>query len=53
MPSMVGVIDGSHVKILAPKEQEWTYINWKQEHSINVQVGEAFGNMKLAAFYWS
>ena len=37
-PEVIGVIDGTHVKIMAPKEQEEVFVNWKGHHSINVQV---------------
>ena len=35
---VIGVIDGTHVKILAPKEFEAEYVNRKRQHSINVQI---------------
>ena len=35
-PGMLGVIDGTHVKIQAPREDEHQYVNCY--HSINVQV---------------
>ncbi|XP_066960858.1 putative nuclease HARBI1 [Macrobrachium rosenbergii] len=37
-PGVVGVIDGTHIKIVAPKDFEEVYINRKNFHSINVQV---------------
>lgn len=37
-PGVVGVIDGTHVKIVAPREHEDQYVNRKRYHSINVQV---------------
>ncbi|EYB87285.1 hypothetical protein Y032_0265g636 [Ancylostoma ceylanicum] len=36
LPAVVGAIDGTHVKILAPSEREWQYVNRKDYHSINV-----------------
>jgi len=33
-----GVVDGTHIRITAPKEHEAEYINRKRFHSINVQV---------------
>ncbi|XP_045127566.1 putative nuclease HARBI1 [Portunus trituberculatus] len=35
---VVGVIDGTHVRIVAPKDDEYTYVNRKRYHNINVQV---------------
>ena len=35
---MVGAIDGTNIRIKAPHEEEWAYVNRKGEHSINVQV---------------
>ena len=37
-PNIVGVIDGTHIRIVAPKEQEEVYVNRKGFHSINVQI---------------
>ncbi|XP_045129081.1 putative nuclease HARBI1 [Portunus trituberculatus] len=37
-PGVVGVIDGTHVRIVAPKDDEYAYVNRKRYHSINVQV---------------
>ncbi|XP_072169737.1 putative nuclease HARBI1 [Diadema setosum] len=37
-PGVVGVIDGTHVKIIAPTEHEDQFVNRKRYHSINVQV---------------
>ncbi|XP_045107685.1 putative nuclease HARBI1 [Portunus trituberculatus] len=37
-PGVVGAIDGTHMRIVAPKEQEEVYVNRKGYHSINVQV---------------
>ncbi|KAK3876809.1 hypothetical protein Pcinc_018427 [Petrolisthes cinctipes] len=37
-PGVVGVIDGTHIKIVAPKDHEEVYVNRKNFHSINVQV---------------
>ena len=38
MPGVMGCIDGTHIRILAPHQQEWAYVNRKGYHSINVQV---------------
>lgn len=38
MPSVVGAIDGTHIRIKAPAGEEWVFINRKGEHTINVQV---------------
>ncbi|XP_045115832.1 putative nuclease HARBI1 [Portunus trituberculatus] len=37
-PGVVGVIDGTHVRIVAPKDDKYAYVNRKRYHSINVQV---------------
>lgn len=37
-PNVIGCIDGTQVRILAPTENEHEYINRKNFHSINVQV---------------
>ena len=35
---MVGAIDGTHIRIVAPREHEAEYINRKNYHSLNIQV---------------
>ena len=35
---MIGVIDGTHIKIRAPEKKPEVYINRKKVHSLNVQV---------------
>lgn len=37
-PGVVGVVDGTHIRIIAPKEYEAEYINRKNFHSLNVQL---------------
>lgn len=37
-PGVVGAIDGTQVRIIAPTVNEETYVNRKGIHSINVQV---------------
>lgn len=37
-PKVIGVIDGTHVRITAPKEFEAEYVNRKRYHSINTQI---------------
>lgn len=37
-PGVIGAIDGTHIRIIAPKEFEAEYVNRKRYHSINVQV---------------
>ncbi len=42
MPRTVGCVDGTQVKIKAPSEEEWVYVNRKGQHSINVQVNKHY-----------
>lgn len=37
-PGIVGTIDGTHIRIVAPKEYEEEYVNRKNYHSINTQI---------------
>lgn len=37
-PSVIGCIDGTHVRIQAPSQNEHEYVNRKNYHSVNVQV---------------
>uniref|UniRef100_A0AAZ1XA43 Putative nuclease HARBI1 n=1 Tax=Oreochromis aureus TaxID=47969 RepID=A0AAZ1XA43_OREAU len=37
-PGIVGVIDGTHVRIIAPSEDEAVFVNRRNFHSINVQI---------------
>ena len=37
-PNVVGAIDGTHIKILAPREGEEAFVNRKGFHSINCQM---------------
>ena len=37
-PEVIGAIDGTHIRIVAPREYEAEYVNRKRYHSINVQV---------------
>lgn len=37
-PGVVGVIDGTHIRIVAPREYEAEYINRKNYHSLNIQL---------------
>ena len=37
-PGVVGVIDGTHVRIVAPSLNEDVYVNRKRYHSINTQI---------------
>ena len=36
-PGVIGVIDCSHIPIMAPKEEEMVFVNRKHFHSLNVQ----------------
>jgi len=46
-PGILGVIDGSHVPIKAPKNDEPLYVNRKGYHSINVQLVSGPNNQIL------
>lgn len=37
-PGVVGAIDGTHIKIIAPSINENIYVNRKRYHSVNTQV---------------
>lgn len=37
-PNVVGLIDGTHIKVIVPKNIEYVFVNRKSFHSINVQV---------------
>ena len=37
-PGVIGCIDGSHIPIVAPHEDEFDYVNQKKFHSRNVQA---------------
>ena len=39
-PGVIGCVDGTHIRIQAPSQNEHTYVNRKNYHSINVQVGQ-------------
>lgn len=38
-PGSIGAVDGTHIKIAAPREDHDAYINRKGYHSIQLQVG--------------
>ena len=37
-PGVIGCVDGTHVRIQAPSEDEAVYVNRKGWHSVNVQA---------------
>lgn len=37
-PNVIGLIDGTHVKVIPYRENEYIYVNRKSFHSINVQA---------------
>ena len=37
-PGVIGLIDGTHIRICAPENEPEAYINRKKFHSLNVQV---------------
>ena len=38
LPKVIGVVDGSHIPMIAPSVDEYAYVNRKQFHSINIQA---------------
>lgn len=38
LPSVVGLIDGTHIQIIRPHDHEETYVNRNSYHSLNIQV---------------
>ena len=36
-PCAIGCIDATHIRIIAPTENKWDFVNRKRYHSINVQ----------------
>lgn len=53
-PGIIGAIDGTHVHILGPQEEEWNYVNRKGRHSINVQIVSCYlYNLKSNCFQFS
>lgn len=41
-PGVIGAIDGTHIRINAPKENPADYINRKGYHSIQLQVSKCY-----------
>lgn len=41
MPGVCGCIDGTHVSIIKPKDNEERFLNRKRYHSLNVQMVSA------------
>ena len=45
-PNLIGAVDGTHVRIQAPHEDEASFVNRKGFHSINVlAIRDAEGNI--------
>ena len=38
IPGVIGAIDGTHIKIIAPSQDEDVFVNRKKFHSINTQT---------------
>ncbi len=36
-PCAIGCVDGTHIRIIAPTDNKWDFVNRKRYHSINVQ----------------
>ena len=36
-PCAIGCVDATHIRIIAPTDNEWDFVNRKRYHSINVQ----------------
>ena len=39
-PRIIGVIDGTHIRIKAPTKDPTAYVNRKKFHSLNTQVSD-------------
>ena len=39
-PGIIGLIDGTHIRIRAPEHEPEAYVNRKKFHSFNVQVDD-------------
>lgn len=50
-PKIIGAIDGTHIRINAPKEDQRAYVNRKGYHSIHLQVFIAIFHIILV-FLW-
>ena len=42
IPNVIGIIDGTHIRIRAPMKNPEVYVNSKRFHSLNVQVSFKF-----------
>ena len=42
IPNVIGIIDGTHIRIRAPMKNPEVYVNRKKFHSLNVQVSFRF-----------
>ena len=52
-PNVIGAVDGTHVRIQAPHEDELSFVNRKGFHSINVQaICDAEGNILAKNYCW-
>ena len=38
IPGVIGAIDGTHIKIIAPSQDYEVFVNRKKLHSINTQI---------------
>lgn len=50
MPGVIGCIDGTHVAIVRPNQNEEVYFNRKHYHSLNVLL-VSITYKKIACFY--
>lgn len=46
-PGIIGLIDGTHIRIRAPEHEPEAYVNRKKFHSFNVQVDGVAKKKKL------
>jgi hypothetical protein len=52
-PMAIGAIDGTHIPIIAPRDQEEVYVNRKGFHSLNVQlVFDGFNKITNVVARW-
>jgi hypothetical protein len=46
-PNVIGAVDGTHIRIPSPSDNQEKYINRKGYHSIQLQVSYLYENVKF------